>query len=83
MTNDNPRTEDPEQIAREVMVGISIQAQTILDRKQAIECAVAEAGVDDVVLVAGKGHEETQTIGDEVLQLSDRQIAAALVGGVH
>ena len=83
VTNDNPRTEDPEQIAREVMVGISIQAQTILDRKQAIECAVAEAGVDDVVLVAGKGHEETQTIGDEVLQLSDRQIAAALVGGVN
>ena len=93
VTNDNPRGECPESIANEIMLGVSnhSQSQTILDRACAIEYAIQHAKPDDLILIAGKGHESTQTIRDQVLTFSDREFVKALmvqsqsptVGGVE
>ena len=80
VTSDNPRTEDPETIIREIMTGITRQArprtQVIPDRRQAIEVALASATPGDVVLIAGKGHENYQIIGTQRRPFDDRAIAA-------
>ena len=73
VTSDNPRSEDPEliidDIVREVPIGATLR---VTDRAQAIVQAVAIATAGDVVLIAGKGHETTQIIGDQVLAFDDR-----------
>ena len=51
------------------------------DRRRAIEAAIAAAGPGDVVLVAGKGHESTQTLGDRVLPFDDAQVASEVLEG--
>jgi UDP-N-acetylmuramoyl-L-alanyl-D-glutamate--2,6-diaminopimelate ligase len=80
ITNDNPRSEDPERIAREIEAGMgSFPRRVELDRRAAIAHALEAAGPDDVVLIAGKGHETTQTIGDRTLAFDDRVVAAELV----
>ncbi len=76
VTNDNPRSEDPAAIAAEVVAGAPAAGlAVVLDRRQAIADAVAAARAGDVVLIAGKGHETTQTIGADVLPFDDRQVA--------
>lgn len=85
VTNDNPRSESPEAIADEIEGGIrSVSGSVVwrrqLDRLDAIRLAIAAATSDDVVLVAGKGHERTQTIGDQVLPFSDREAVRTLLG---
>lgn len=81
LTNDNPRTESPEVIAAAVLSGVTEErrdaVQVVLDRAQAIELAVRTAGPDDVVLVAGKGHEDYQEIGRCRVPFSDEQVALA------
>jgi UDP-N-acetylmuramoyl-L-alanyl-D-glutamate--2,6-diaminopimelate ligase len=79
LTSDNPRREDPAAIARAVRVGIPRHAELTveLDRRRAIERAVREAGSGDLVIVAGKGHEATQTIGTERRPFSDHEVARA------
>jgi UDP-N-acetylmuramoyl-L-alanyl-D-glutamate--2,6-diaminopimelate ligase len=79
LTSDNPRREDPAAIARAVRVGIPREADLLveLDRRRAIERAVREAGPDDLVIVAGKGHEATQAVGDERLPFSDHEVVRA------
>ncbi|MCK9529599.1 MAG: UDP-N-acetylmuramoyl-L-alanyl-D-glutamate--2,6-diaminopimelate ligase [Gammaproteobacteria bacterium] len=74
VTDDNPRSEDPEFIVEEITRGMTHpeRAQLIRDRARAIHAALAQAGPDDVVLVAGKGHETEQHIGDRKLLFSDR-----------
>ncbi len=74
VTDDNPRFEDPDFIVEEITRGMSrpAQAQVIRDRAQAIRTALAEAGPDDVVVVAGKGHETEQQVGERRLPFSDR-----------
>ncbi|MGE0081987.1 MAG: UDP-N-acetylmuramoyl-L-alanyl-D-glutamate--2,6-diaminopimelate ligase [Thiohalomonadaceae bacterium] len=74
LTDDNPRSENPEFIVEEIKRGMSRpeQALVIRDRARAIGTALAEAGADDVVLVAGKGHETEQQIGDRKFPFSDR-----------
>lgn len=62
VTDDNPRGEDPAKIRAAIMQG-SPDAREVGDRRQAIAVAIAEAGADDIVLVAGKGHEQGQIIG--------------------
>jgi UDP-N-acetylmuramoyl-L-alanyl-D-glutamate--2,6-diaminopimelate ligase len=81
-TSDNPRSEDPMQILRDMEQGAEGQAyQLIPDRKQAIFWAIEEANQGDVVLIAGKGHETYQIIGDQVLDFDDRQVALEAIKG--
>ena len=85
VTNDNPRLEDPEQIAGETLAGIarraSPQVRVILDRVAAVEYAFERAAADDVVLIAGRGHEQFQLRLEGRVPLSDRDTVTALLGG--
>jgi UDP-N-acetylmuramoyl-L-alanyl-D-glutamate--2,6-diaminopimelate ligase len=73
VTSDNPRSEDPEAIVDDILAGIPAETLTIREpnRRMAIRLALSRAQNGDVVMVAGKGHERTQTIGDEVLHFDD------------
>ncbi|NDF16776.1 MAG: UDP-N-acetylmuramoyl-L-alanyl-D-glutamate--2,6-diaminopimelate ligase [Verrucomicrobia bacterium] len=75
LTSDNPRSEEPAEILREMAVGLpkGAAAQKMENRAEAIRTAVRSAGPGDVVLVAGKGHEETQEIRGEKIPFSDRR----------
>ncbi|MDT0508765.1 UDP-N-acetylmuramoyl-L-alanyl-D-glutamate--2,6-diaminopimelate ligase [Novosphingobium sp. MMS21-SN21R] len=79
VTDDNPRGEDAAEIRAAVLVGCDGRAREIGDRRSAIAAAIAEAGRDDIVLVAGKGHEQGQIIGRgdamRVLPFDDVQVA--------
>ena len=79
VTSDNPRSESASAIADEILAGVSgehLHKVTIeIDRRAAIRRAVATSRVGDVVIVAGKGHETTQTIGSQVLQFDDVAVA--------
>ncbi|MFN8586424.1 MAG: UDP-N-acetylmuramoyl-L-alanyl-D-glutamate--2,6-diaminopimelate ligase [Candidatus Eisenbacteria bacterium] len=84
VTNDNPRSESPAAIAAEITAGAPAgRLAVILDRREAIAAALAEARTGDLVLVAGKGHETTQTIGADVLPFDDRAVARELLGGAR
>jgi UDP-N-acetylmuramoyl-L-alanyl-D-glutamate--2,6-diaminopimelate ligase len=74
VTDDNPRSEDPAAIRAEVLKG-AIGATEIGDRRSAIAYAVGEAGAEDIVLIAGKGHEQGQIVGDLVLPFDDVSVA--------
>ncbi|MCW2927976.1 MAG: UDP-N-acetylmuramyl-tripeptide synthetase [Thermoleophilia bacterium] len=73
VTSDNPRSEDPEAIVAEIRRGMRGGAEVVeeLDRRRAIERAVAEAGPGDVVVIAGKGHEQGQTFATETVPFDD------------
>ena len=78
LTSDNPRGEDPLAIIEQVLPGLSQTPARVIvepDRRHAIELAIAEARQGDLVLLAGKGHEKTQTIGDRVIPFDDVAIA--------
>ena len=76
LTSDNPRSEDPDAIIDAIRAGADGDAYLIVepDRRAAIELALKRATAGDVVVVAGKGHETTQTIGDAVLPFDDRAV---------
>jgi UDP-N-acetylmuramoyl-L-alanyl-D-glutamate--2,6-diaminopimelate ligase len=77
LTSDNPRTEDPKTILEEIESGIkTANFSTIPDRALAIGTAIAEAKPRDIVLIAGKGHENYQIIGSEKRHFDDREEAA-------
>ena len=78
VTSDNPRSEDPLSIIEQVLPGLSgTPARVIVepDRSRAIEVAIGEARSHDLVLLAGKGHEKTQTTGDRVIAFDDVAVA--------
>ena len=86
ITSDNPRSEDPQRIIEEIKRGIPAVGQlpgrnpdieTVVDRREAIEHAVSTSEPGDVVLIAGKGHERYQQIGDRVLPFDDVEVARA------
>lgn len=85
VTSDNPRSEDPLQIIDAIVGGVPREylhrVVTQPDRRRAIADALRSAGVGDVVLIAGKGHESTQTVGAEVLPFDDAAVARAVLGG--
>ena len=79
VTSDNPRTEDPEEIIREILEGIKgkrTQTKVICDRVEAIHWAIDNAGAGDVILLAGKGHEDYQVVGHEKHHMDEREIVA-------
>lgn len=73
VTDDNPRTEDPASIRAEIMKAAT-GAQEIGDRAEAIATAINEAGPGDIVLLAGKGHEQGQIIGTEIIPFDDAEV---------
>ena len=84
VTDDNPRGEDPAAIRAMVLSGCAEGAQEIGDRRDAIEAAIVEAGAGDIVLIAGKGHEQGQVVGSgahaRVLPFDDVTVAREMSG---
>ncbi|GJM07102.1 MAG: UDP-N-acetylmuramoyl-L-alanyl-D-glutamate--2,6-diaminopimelate ligase [marine bacterium B5-7] len=79
LTSDNPRHEDPVAIIEEIAAGFADKAPVLIeiDRQRAIAAAVQMATVDDVILIAGKGHEDYQLVGDQRLPFDDTLVARA------
>ena len=83
LTSDNPRTEDPQAILREVESGVlealqcrpSVQYHMVADRREAIRTAVRLAQPGDILLIAGKGHEDYQIVGTKKMHFDDREVA--------
>ncbi|MCC5465003.1 UDP-N-acetylmuramoyl-L-alanyl-D-glutamate--2,6-diaminopimelate ligase [Pelosinus baikalensis] len=84
-TSDNPRTEDPENILSEIEVGIQESLtsgkiyEKIIDRRQAIERALHVAEADDIVIIAGKGHENYQILKDRTIPFDDKEVVKAII----
>lgn len=79
LTSDNPRKESPDKILDDIAAGMSrLEPVRIADRAEAIAKAVAQAGPDGLVLIAGKGHEEYQLVGEERRPFSDYEVVRAL-----
>ncbi len=81
VTSDNPRSEEPEAIIADILPGFgSADHEVVVDRRAAIARALEIAGPEDAVLLAGKGHEDYQIVGDEVRPLDEALIVADLLG---
>jgi len=78
VTDDNPRDEDPAFIRAQILVGCP-KAQEIGNRRQAIRVAMHKMNPNDVLLIAGKGHEQGQIIGDRVVPFDDRTEVQAIL----
>ena len=79
VTSDNPRSEDPDQIIRDIEAGLTDapeakEIHTIPDRREAIEFAVSHAAPDDVIMIAGKGHENYQILKDRTIHFDDGEV---------
>jgi len=81
LTSDNPRSEDPEAIAAEVEGGAPGSFEVELDRRAAIERALAGAGPGDVVVIAGRGAEPEQELAGRKLRFDDREVAREILRG--
>jgi UDP-N-acetylmuramoyl-L-alanyl-D-glutamate--2,6-diaminopimelate ligase len=75
VTSDNPRSEDPHAIIDEILAGVSEDVQVEPDRRAAIAKAIEQAGDRDVVVIAGKGHEQGQEFADRKVPFDDREVA--------
>ena len=77
LTNDNPRSEDPQAIIDDILAGTKVEndVQIILDRGDAIRSAIQSLGEEEALLIAGKGHETTQVIGSKSHPFSDIEVA--------
>ena len=85
ITSDNPRTEEPETICKEVeagIIGITDQYVVIVDRIEAIEYAINMAKKDDIVVLAGKGHENYQVIGHEKIHFDEKEIVLNILNNM-
>ena len=82
VTSDNPRSENPQQIITDILAGFKSTADVIVepDRELAIREAYKIANVNDVVLVAGKGHEDYQILADETIHFDDREKVREIFG---
>ncbi len=85
LTSDNPRSEDPDAIIAAILAGVGEPARrrtaTDRDRRAAIASALDAAAAGDIVVIAGKGHETTQTVGSAVRPFDDRAVVRELLGG--
>lgn len=84
VTTDNPRTEDPRQIAQDILEGCVNAKDVIveLDRREAIRYAVLHALPEDIILVAGKGHEKVQIVGHEKIPFEDAECVTTVLNEV-
>jgi UDP-N-acetylmuramoyl-L-alanyl-D-glutamate--2,6-diaminopimelate ligase len=82
ITNDNPRTEDPLAIIAQIRAGMTEpeRSQVIADRADAIREALTQAEPGDIVVIAGKGHEDYQIVGTETRPFSDAKLVGELLG---
>ena len=82
ITNDNPRNENPMEIAKDILAGIDLQkdAKIILDRRDALEEAISFLNDKTTLLVLGKGHEKHQEIGDRILDFDDVVVIKDILG---
>ena len=83
VTTDNPRTEDPDVIIKEILIGTvgsKAEVVTVTDRTEAIKYALSIARENDTVLLAGKGHETYQVIGKERVHYDEREVVAEILG---
>lgn len=85
ITADNSRSENPDDIVKQILMGVGEpkKVQIQLDRKLAIKSALNNSQLNDLILVAGKGHETTQTAGDKVLAYNERDYVHSLFTGNH
>ncbi len=83
ITSDNPRQEDPEEICRQILAAFQApeSVRVEIDRKRAIELAIKQALPDDVVLIAGKGHERMQIFSHQTIPFDDREVALTCLRG--
>lgn len=83
VTSDNPRTEDPEAIIRDILQGIPEERRSrvnvVVDRKEAIRTALKLAREGDLVVIAGKGHEDYQIFADRTIHFDDREVAREIL----
>jgi UDP-N-acetylmuramoyl-L-alanyl-D-glutamate--2,6-diaminopimelate ligase len=86
VTSDNPRSEDPLAIIDSIVDGVAARYRHRVcvepDRRAAIAAVLREARAGDIVIIAGKGHETTQTIGSDVLPFDDRAVALEMLRAV-
>jgi UDP-N-acetylmuramoyl-L-alanyl-D-glutamate--2,6-diaminopimelate ligase len=87
VTSDNPRSEDPERIIKDILPGLEEimdkdKYQTIIDRKRAIEEAINLARKDDIIIIAGKGHETYQEIKGRKYPFDDKRVAEEILKAV-
>jgi len=88
VTSDNPRSEDPQHIVDDILEGIPSSAirgkdyEVIVDRKEAIDFAVERARPGDLIMIAGKGHEDYQILNTETIHFDDREVAAEAIRGL-
>jgi UDP-N-acetylmuramoyl-L-alanyl-D-glutamate--2,6-diaminopimelate ligase len=83
VTSDNPRSEDPLAIIDEILIGVLGDVEVEEDRRAAIGKAIAMAGPQDVVVIAGKGHEQGQEFADRKIPFDDREVAREALRGVR
>lgn len=83
VTDDNPRSENGDLIVADILSGMTCRPRVVRDREAAIRGAFRDALAGDVVLVAGKGHEDYQVTGETRRHFSDRELAARLTGGAY
>lgn len=87
VTSDNPRTEEPQAIIRDILIGISdadkARTTVLEDRKEAIGQTIQRAKLGDVILIAGKGHEDYQIIGKDKFPFSDIKVASEALGALQ
>jgi UDP-N-acetylmuramoyl-L-alanyl-D-glutamate--2,6-diaminopimelate ligase len=82
ISDDNPRSEDPAEIVKDMQVGLKNPQAAYVehDRYQAVKFALEQAGKNDIILLAGKGHEDYQVLKDKTVHYSDRESALQLLG---
>lgn len=83
LTDDNPRTENPKNITDQIIEGLAgiAEYEVIHDREQAIKKAIGAAAPEDYVLIAGKGHEQTQEYASSVIRFCDREVVQKILNG--
>jgi len=83
VTNDNPRSEKPEDIAKDIQKGMKNNYCVVLDRKEAIRKSLSSASAGDIILLAGKGHENYQVLKDKTIHFSDQEEVQACLKSLN